>query len=49
MVLPLALNYFSSEKAKHSNGFILVVTSLSLIGVLMLRTFVLYAGQMTVI
>ncbi|MBY6196641.1 cytochrome c nitrite reductase subunit NrfD [Vibrio hangzhouensis] len=49
MLLPLAMNFFSSDKAKHNHGFILVVTSLSLIGVLMLRTFVLYAGQMTIV
>ncbi|GAD79938.1 cytochrome c nitrite reductase subunit NrfD [Vibrio ezurae] len=49
MLLPLAMNYFSSATTKHNRGFILVVTTLSLIGVLMLRTFVLYAGQMTVI
>ncbi|GAM58432.1 nrfD protein [Vibrio ishigakensis] len=49
MLLPLAMNYFSPAKTKHSHGFVLVVTSLSLIGVLMLRTFVLYAGQMTLI
>ncbi|PMO34760.1 cytochrome c nitrite reductase subunit NrfD [Vibrio breoganii] len=49
MLLPLAMNYFSPSSTKHNHGFILTVTSLSLIGVLMLRTFVLYAGQMTVI
>ncbi|MGF1747867.1 MULTISPECIES: cytochrome c nitrite reductase subunit NrfD [Vibrio] len=49
MLLPLAMNFFSSDNVKHNHGFILVVTSLSLLGVLMLRTFVLYAGQMTVV
>ncbi|GAL34318.1 NrfD protein [Vibrio maritimus] len=49
MLLPLALNYFSPGEVKLNHGFILVVTTLSLIGVLMLRTFVLYAGQMTVV
>ncbi len=49
MLVPLALNYFSPAKVKHTHGFVLVVTSLSLIGVLMLRTFVLYAGQMTIV
>lgn len=49
MLLPLALNYFSPAKTKYKHGFILIVTGLSLIGVLMLRTFVLYAGQMTII
>lgn len=49
MVTPLALNAFAPKEVTHSKGFIFVVTSLSLIGVLMLRTFVLYAGQMTVV
>lgn len=49
MILPLGLNYFSPGEVKLNHGFILVVTTLSLIGVLMLRTFVLYAGQMTVV
>ncbi|MEF2521105.1 cytochrome c nitrite reductase subunit NrfD [Vibrio mimicus] len=49
MVLPLVLNALSPKSLKHSLGFVLFVTSLSLLGVLMLRTFVLYAGQMTVI
>ncbi|MGR5094745.1 cytochrome c nitrite reductase subunit NrfD [Vibrio maritimus] len=49
MLLPLGLNYFSPGEVKLNHGFILVVTTLSLIGVLMLRTFVLYAGQMTVV
>ncbi|MCR9388392.1 cytochrome c nitrite reductase subunit NrfD [Vibrio metoecus] len=49
MVLPLVLNALSPKSIKHSLGFVLFVTSLSLLGVLMLRTFVLYAGQMTVI
>ncbi|MGR6861271.1 cytochrome c nitrite reductase subunit NrfD [Aliivibrio salmonicida] len=49
MVTPLALNAFAPKEVTHGKGFIFVVTSLSLIGVLMLRTFVLYAGQMTVV
>ncbi|WP_112479894.1 cytochrome c nitrite reductase subunit NrfD [Vibrio variabilis] len=49
MLLPLGLNYFSPGEVKLNHGFIFVVTTLSLIGVLMLRTFVLYAGQMTVV
>ncbi|OBT13253.1 cytochrome c nitrite reductase subunit NrfD [Vibrio sp. UCD-FRSSP16_10] len=49
MLMPLAMNYFTPSQTKHNHGFILIVTSLSLIGVLMLRTFVLYAGQMTVV
>lgn len=49
MIAPLTLNAFAPKEVAHGKGFILVVTSLSLIGVLMLRTFVLYAGQMTVV
>lgn len=49
MLLPLVLNAFVPKSLKHSGVFIFVVTSLSLIGVLMLRTFILYAGQMTVV
>ncbi|MCW8334294.1 cytochrome c nitrite reductase subunit NrfD [Vibrio sp. SCSIO 43135] len=49
MLLPLTLNAVSPKEVQHNNGFILVVTTLSLVGVLMLRTFILYAGQMTVV
>ncbi|UJF18197.1 cytochrome c nitrite reductase subunit NrfD [Vibrio sp. SS-MA-C1-2] len=49
MIIPLAMNYFAPTKVQKTNGFVLVVTSLSLIGVLMLRIFILYAGQMTLV
>ena len=49
MLLPLGLNAVSSEGVKHNKAFIMLVTTLSLLGVLMLRTFILYAGQMTVV
>ncbi|MEF1205519.1 cytochrome c nitrite reductase subunit NrfD [Photobacterium damselae] len=49
MVLPLVLNTVTSKQTRHRGGYIFVVTSLSLVGVLMLRTFILYAGQMTVV
>ncbi len=49
MLLPLALNFVTPKETRHSGGFIFVVTTLSLVGVLMLRTFILYAGQMTVV
>jgi protein NrfD len=49
MLVPLALNFFVPTQAQHNKAFVLVVTSLSLVGVLMLRTFILYAGQMTVV
>lgn len=49
MLLPLLLNAVTPKSIRHSGGFILVVTTLSLVGVLMLRTFILYAGQMTAV
>ncbi|MBW3694799.1 cytochrome c nitrite reductase subunit NrfD [Vibrio sp. T187] len=49
MLLPLLLNAVTPKAVRHSGAFIFVVTSLSLVGVLMLRTFVLYAGQMTAV
>ncbi|PMJ91422.1 cytochrome c nitrite reductase subunit NrfD [Vibrio sp. 10N.261.55.A7] len=49
MLLPLTLNAVTPKEVQHNNGFILVVTTLSLLGVLMLRTFILYAGQMTMV
>lgn len=49
MLVPLGLNFFVPTQAQHNKAFVLLVTSLSLIGVLMLRTFILYAGQMTVV
>ncbi len=49
MLLPLVLNLLIPKNLKHSGMFIFVVTALSLVGVLMLRTFILYAGQMTVV
>lgn len=48
MLLPLAMSTFTSNEVQHKKAFIVFVTALSLIGVLMLRTFILYAGQMTV-
>ncbi|PSW17597.1 cytochrome c nitrite reductase subunit NrfD [Photobacterium sanctipauli] len=47
MLVPLGLNHFSPAGVRHNKAFIMLVTTLSLIGVLMLRTFILYAGQMT--
>lgn len=49
MLVPLALNAFCPKEVRHKSVFILLVTTLSLAGVLMLRTFILYAGQMTVV
>lgn len=49
MLLPLTLNAVAPKETRHNGGFIFIVTTLSLVGVLMLRTFILYAGQMTVV
>ncbi|MCP5077815.1 MAG: cytochrome c nitrite reductase subunit NrfD, partial [Psychromonas sp.] len=49
MLLPLILNFVSSEQTRHKGSFLFTVTGLSLLGVLMLRTFILYAGQMTIV
>ncbi|WP_019617045.1 cytochrome c nitrite reductase subunit NrfD [Psychromonas ossibalaenae] len=49
MLLPLILNFVTSEQTRHTSSFLFMVTGLSLLGVLMLRTFILYAGQMTVV
>ncbi|MEZ8099936.1 cytochrome c nitrite reductase subunit NrfD [Vibrio bivalvicida] len=49
MLLPLTLNAITPKETRHNGSYIFVVTTLSLVGVLMLRTFILYAGQMTVV
>ncbi len=49
MVMPLTLNWIMPSDIRHKGSYVFVVTSLSLVGVLMLRTFILYAGQMTVV
>ncbi|MCW8331200.1 cytochrome c nitrite reductase subunit NrfD [Photobacterium sp. SDRW27] len=49
MLVPLGLNAISPEGVRHNKAYIMLVTTLSLIGVLMLRTFILYAGQMTTV
>ncbi|HDR1496093.1 TPA: cytochrome c nitrite reductase subunit NrfD [Pasteurella multocida] len=47
LVLPLLLNSIATPQLKHRKGFMLLVACLGLIGVLCLRFFILYAGQMT--
>lgn len=47
LVIPTLLNTVVSQTLKHNKSFIVFVASLSLIGVLCLRFFILYAGQMT--
>lgn len=49
MLLPLTLNAVTPNEVRHNGSYIFIVTTLSLVGVLMLRTFILYAGQMTVV
>lgn len=49
MIVPLIMNAFEPKALRHRNLHLAVVTSLSLLGVLMLRTFILYAGQMTTV
>ncbi|MGC7560561.1 cytochrome c nitrite reductase subunit NrfD [Pasteurella sp. PK-2025] len=47
LVLPLLLNAIANPQLKHRKGFMLWVACLGLVGVLCLRFFILYAGQMT--
>lgn len=49
MIVPLVMNLFEPKTLRFRNAHLAVVTSLSLLGVLMLRTFILYAGQMTTV
>ncbi|WP_407544317.1 cytochrome c nitrite reductase subunit NrfD [Vibrio parahaemolyticus] len=49
MLMPLTLNWLMPSEVRHKGSYVFVVTTLSLVGVLMLRTFILYAGQMTVV
>ncbi|WP_145931233.1 cytochrome c nitrite reductase subunit NrfD [Yersinia bercovieri] len=49
MVLPLILNRYCSPNLRHRLSFLLTVSGLSLFGVFVLRFFILYAGQMTVV
>ncbi len=48
ILIPLVANIFGSDKTKHSVKFIVVVSIMDLIGVLCLRYFILYAGQLTI-
>ncbi len=47
LILPLSLTLMANEKLKHQRKFIYLTTGLTLLGVLCLRFFILYAGQMT--
>ncbi|MCL1056625.1 cytochrome c nitrite reductase subunit NrfD [Shewanella gelidimarina] len=46
--LPLAFNLFMKASSKRKFSYVAITASCSLIGVLLLRNFILYTGQMTV-
>ncbi|SUT89828.1 MULTISPECIES: cytochrome c nitrite reductase subunit NrfD [Actinobacillus] len=48
ILIPLVANIFGSHSLKHNVKFIILVSIFDLIGVLCLRYFILYAGQLTV-
>ena len=48
ILFPLIANQLASEKLKHHKGFIVLLATAGLIGVLCLRYFILYAGQLTI-
>lgn len=48
LVLPIVSNLIASDKLKHQKGFMLLLATATLVGVLCLRYFILYAGQMTI-
>lgn len=47
IVLPLLLNVVVKGDLKHNKGYLVLVSCMSLFGTMLLRLFVLYAGQMT--
>ena len=48
ILIPLVANLFAGEKLKYNAKFIILVSIFDLIGVLCLRYFILYAGQLTI-
>ncbi|OOF49150.1 cytochrome c nitrite reductase subunit NrfD [Rodentibacter genomosp. 1] len=48
ILIPLIANMFASDRFKYNRTFIIWVSIFDLIGVLCLRYFILYAGQLTV-
>lgn len=48
LLTPLALQTLTPNQYQHNVSFVIVLTSASLIGVICLRYFILYAGQLTV-
>ena len=49
MLLPQLLSLLAPAALREKNGHLVLVCSLTLVGILLLRYFVLYAGQMTVV
>ncbi|QIW16268.1 cytochrome c nitrite reductase subunit NrfD [Pasteurellaceae bacterium RH1A] len=47
LLLPLIANALAPYRLKHSKGFIVILALCGLFGVMCLRFFILYAGQMT--
>jgi len=48
IICPLALTFFASDTLKHQKSFIIGQALLTLVGVMSLRMFILYAGQMVI-
>ena len=48
IMIPLIANMFASDRFKYNKRFIILVSIFDLIGVLCLRYFILYAGQLTI-
>ncbi|QLB20925.1 cytochrome c nitrite reductase subunit NrfD [Vespertiliibacter pulmonis] len=48
ILLPLVTNLLANEKLKHQKAFILFLATAGLTGVICLRYFILYAGQLTI-
>ncbi len=48
-MLPQLLALLAPAPLRAKNGYLVLVCSLTLVGILLLRYFVLYAGQMTVV
>ncbi|MGI2261121.1 cytochrome c nitrite reductase subunit NrfD [Shewanella sp. GXUN23E] len=47
--VPLAMNLFMTASAKRRFGYVAFTACMSLLGVLLLRNFILYTGQMTML
>ncbi|MNE80227.1 Polysulfide reductase, NrfD [compost metagenome] len=49
ILLPQLLSLVTGKKKAHRPSHLVLLCSLSLLGILMLRYFILYAGQMTLV